>query len=487
MISRKLFDIITSDASFEIKGDVQVSMNGFELDSRKVSEGNAFVALKGANVDGHDFIANAVKAKASVVFCEQMPSDVSPEVTYVASPNLKGKLPDLVSRFYDNPSKGLKLIGVTGTNGKSTIAVLLYQLFTELGFKCGLISTIQYAFGSIVESASHTTPSIVKTNQILRQMCDYGCEFAIMEVSSHGIDQGRIEGLHFERAVFTNLSHDHLDYHKTYKEYVYTKKKFFDVLPVNAKSIINIDDKQGELMVQNTKSSVLRYSLTKMADYKAKLLSNGLAGLHLVFNGREFYAKLRAKYNAYNLLAVFAVADSYGLNVDELLIGLSQLPGAEGRFDTISSAVSGKFGIVDYAHTPDAVKNLLSNVRQMADKKSRLIAILGCGGDRDKTKRPKMANVGTYLSDVLILTSDNPRTESPEAILDDMEEGVTAEMEEKVLRIADRRQAIKTAVKMAKHGDIIIVAGKGHEKYQDINGKKLPFDDKEILKSYLDG
>ncbi len=483
MNSKKLFEILPSDARIKVIGDQQQRVVGLTQDSRYVNEGDAFIAIKGLQVDGHDYIEKAIEQGAKVIFCSEMPEHVQSQISYVVWVDAQKSLADLATKFYDDPSRSVKLVGVTGTNGKSTIVVLLYQLFAEMGYKAGLISTIKYCFGSHEEVASHTTPDVLKLNQLLSQMRDAGCEYVFMEVSSHGIAQGRIDGLDFDIAVFTNLSQDHLDYHKTYKEYVYTKKKFFDILPAKAAALINIDDKQASVMVQNSKAKQMSYALRTLADYKARILSNQIEGLHLKINDREVFTRLRGVYNAYNLLAVYGVADIFELDTDQILQAISNISGAEGRFEVIYNPKTRKSGIVDYAHTPDAVENLLKNVIEMKSPQSKLITILGCGGDRDKGKRPIMAKIAANYSDIFIMTSDNPRTENPEAILDDMQVGLDGS--EEVLRISDRRQAIKTAVMLSKDGDIIVVAGKGHEKYQDVNGKKLPFDDKEIITSTM--
>ncbi len=483
MYSKKLFEILPSDPRINVVGSDQVQVNGLVLDSRATRTGMAFIAMKGLAVDGHNYIDSAVKRGASVIFCEDLPQDIHDHVTYVSWSKPKQMIADLATRFYDDPSQDLRLVGVTGTNGKSTVVVLLHQLFTGLGYKAGLISTIKYQFGDHEEVATHTTPDIIKVNELLAKMRDAGCEYAFMEVSSHGIDQGRIEGLTFSQAIFTNLSQDHLDYHKTYNDYVLTKKKFFDILNKDAIALVNADDKQAEVMLHDCKAEHKTYALRRMADYKARIVANEIAGLHLELNRSEVFVRLRGAYNAYNLAAVYGVASGFDIPKEEILPVLSGLQGAEGRFDYSHNPESGKSAIVDYAHTPDAVDNLLKNVKEMKRSKAQIITVIGCGGDRDKGKRPKMAAIAEKYSDILILTSDNPRSEKPESILDDMEKGLAKN--KKYLRIVDRKEAIKTGVMLAASGDIIVVAGKGHEKYQEINGEKLPFDDKQIITSTL--
>ncbi len=483
MYSKKLFEILPNDPRIKVVGSDQARVNRLVLDSRAVKPGEAFIAMKGLVVDGHNYIGSAVERGASVVFCEELPKDIHDHITYVCWSKPQQKLADLASRFYDNPSQSLRLVGVTGTNGKSTVVVLLHQLFTGLGYKAGLISTIKYQFGEHEEVATHTTPDIIKVNELLARMRDTGCEYAFMEVSSHGIDQGRVQGLTFSQGVFTNLSQDHLDYHKTYNDYVLTKKKFFDILNEDAIALVNADDKQAEFMVQHTQAEHKTYALRRMADYKVRIIANEISGLHLEINTAEVFVRLRGAYNAYNLAAVYGVAREFDISKEEILPVLSGLHGAEGRFDYSHNPESGKSAIVDYAHTPDAVENLLKNVKEMKRAKAQVITVIGCGGDRDKGKRPKMAAIAEKYSDILILTSDNPRSEKPESILDDMEKGLVKN--KKYLRIVNRKEAIKTGVMLAASGDIIVVAGKGHEKYQEINGEKLPFDDKQIITSTL--
>jgi len=391
----------------------------------------------------------------------------------------------ITDHFYNHPSQQLQLVGVTGTNGKTTTVTLLYNLFQNLGYKCGLLSTVENKIGQRIIPSTHTTPDSVAINALLAEMVEAGCDYAFMEVSSHAVEQQRISGLHFAGGIFTNISHDHLDYHKTFDNYIKAKKGFFDKLPKTAFALTNVDDKRGEVMLQNTKAKIAKYSLQRMADYRAKILENSLLGLRLELDGADFHGRLIGEFNAYNLLAVYAAAILLKQEKSEVLQALSEVQTAEGRFDYIFNQAQQILGIVDYAHTPDALEKVLQTIRQLRKAGSKIITVVGCGGDRDKTKRPEMAKIACNLSDQAILTSDNPRTEQPEAILKDMEAGVPKEVEHKVLTIVDRKQAIKTASRIARNGDIILVAGKGHEKYQDINGVKHPFDDKEILKAEI--
>jgi UDP-N-acetylmuramoyl-L-alanyl-D-glutamate--2,6-diaminopimelate ligase len=460
-------------------GTFEKDIQAITFDSRSVEPHTLFVAIKGTQVDGHQYIENAVSKGASVIICEHLPEAIEPFTTYIKVANSAASLGLIAHNFYHQPSQKLQLIGVTGTNGKTTTVTLLHRLFSQLGYKVGLLSTVENKIGEAVIHATHTTPDAIAINSLLNEMVEVGCEYAFMEVSSHAIHQERIKGLQFVGGVYTNISHDHLDYHKTFKEYINAKKKFFDDLPKTAFALTNIDDKQGKVMLQNTKAKKATYALKRWADYKGKILSNRIEGLHLTLNDHELFCRLVGEFNAYNLLAVYGVGRLLGFDNMELLTVLSNLQAAEGRFDTVVK--QGKIGIVDYAHTPDALENVLETIQKVAKRSQRIITLVGCGGDRDKAKRPIMAKIACEKSDMVILTSDNPRSESPEAILEDMERGVTKEAEEKVLVITDRKQAIKTACKLAKTGDIILIAGKGHEKYQEIKGKKFPFDDKQTL------
>lgn len=459
--------------------DKQITSTVF--DSRKVEQGSLFVAVRGTQVDGHNYIPKAIKQGAVAIVCEVLPKkeDQTAHITYIQVGDTSVALGLIAQNIYDHPSKKLQLIGVTGTNGKTTTVTLLYQLFTKLGYKVGLLSTVENKIGSKVLNATHTTPDALTINALLQEMVEAGCDYAFMEVSSHAIHQNRIKGLQFKGGIFTNLSHDHLDYHKTFKEYINAKKKFFDDLPATAFALTNIDDKQGKIMVQNTKAEIATYSLQRIAAYKAKILENRIDGLHLTFNDQAVFCRLIGVFNAYNLLAVYGVGNLLGIDPEELLLILSNLKAAEGRFDTI--VLQGKIGIIDYAHTPDALENVLDTIQKIATKAQQIITVVGCGGDRDRTKRPIMAKVACQKSNTIILTSDNPRSENPHSILEEMEQGVPETASSKVLIIENREQAIKTACKLARVGDIILIAGKGHEKYQEIKGEKFPFDDKQTL------
>lgn len=458
--------------------DQQVA--GLTLDSRKVEEGFAYVATKGVNNDGHAFIDAAISKGAKVIVVEESPASFIEGVTYLKVEDSRKSLGAMAAEFYGHPSKQLRLVGVTGTNGKTTIATLLYKLYRSAGEKTGLLSTIKNLVNDEEYPSTHTTGDAVSINLLLRKMVDNGCAYAFMEVSSHAADQERIYGLHFEGALFTNLSHDHLDYHKTFMDYIYAKKKFFDQLPASAFAVVNIDDKRGEVMVQNTKAKAYTYSLRSLADFKCKILENTFSGLVLQIDGQEVFTRLVGRFNAYNLLAVYAAATLLGMDKTEALSHISLLEGATGRFDWLKSA-SGIIGVVDYAHTPDAVKNVLDTIRDVRTGNEKVITVIGCGGDRDKEKRPVMAHIAVELSDKVILTSDNPRSEDPMQILAEMKSGVPPIHFKKTLVQADRLEAIRLAVTLAESGDIILLAGKGHEDYQEIKGIKYPFDDKAIL------
>ncbi|MBK7872718.1 MAG: UDP-N-acetylmuramoyl-L-alanyl-D-glutamate--2,6-diaminopimelate ligase [Saprospiraceae bacterium] len=482
---KNLQDILTNVSVLEIKGERNPKVNKLTLDSRRAEQGSLFAALRGYQTDGHQFIDKAIANGASIILLETLPGNLDSSVTYVEVANSAEALGWMASNFYNHPSEKLKLVGVTGTNGKTTTVTLLYNLFQALGYKCGLLSTVENRIGQQALAATHTTPDSIAINALLADMVEAGCDYAFMEVSSHAAEQHRIAGLEFAGAIFTNISHDHLDYHKTFDNYIKAKKSFFDILQKNAFALVNIDDKRGDVMVQNTKANVYRYSLHRLTDFKAKILDNSLLGLHLDINGQDFHGRLIGEFNAYNLLAVYAAALLLGQGKEEVLTALSNINTAEGRFDYIFDPKRQILGIVDYAHTPDALEKVLETIRQLRQANSKVITVVGCGGDRDKTKRPEMARIACNLSEQVILTSDNPRTEQPEAILADMEVGIPKDAASKTLTIVDRKQAIRTACKLANSGDIILVAGKGHEKYQDIQGVKHPFDDKEILKYEL--
>lgn len=465
--------------------DADVEITGIQSDSRKIEKGYLFVAVRGTVTDGHDYIKGAIEKGAVAIVCEEIPA-MAEELSANNSPAwIKVKdsadaLGKLMSQWFDHPSSQLTLVGVTGTNGKTTIATLLYEMFRKMGHKAGLISTVcNYIDGEAVPT-DHTTPDPITLHTLMHQMVEAGCEYAFMEVSSHAVDQKRISGLSFDGGIFTNLTRDHLDYHKTVENYLKAKKGFFDQLPAQAFALTNADDKSGMVMLQNTKAKKLTYSLRSMADFKGKILESHMEGTELLINNRELFANFVGRFNAYNLLAVYGAAVSLGKEPEEVLVVLSSLHSVSGRFQTIQSP-KGCTAIVDYAHTPDALVNVLSTIQEVLDGKGEIITVVGCGGNRDKGKRPIMAKEACRLSDKLILTSDNPRLEDPDAIIQDMIAGLTPADKERTLSITDRKMAIKTAVMLAQKGDIILVAGKGHENYQDIQGVKHHFDDREIL------
>ncbi len=468
-----------------VKGSTEATINKIEFDSRKVELNDVFVAIRGTISNGHDFIEKALNQGASVIVCDTFPKLIVNGVTYILVKDTNLALAFLAANFYDNPSQNLKLVGITGTNGKTTIASLLYQLFKKAGFKVGLLSTVKILVDETEYPATHTTPDSLTINHYLNEMNQIGVEYCFMEVSSHGIHQKRTEALYFTGGIFTNLSHDHLDYHSSFAEYRDVKKSFFDFLPKTAFALSNSDDKNGTLMLQNTKAKKLTYALKSYADYKATILENQLSGLLLKINGNEVWVKLIGTFNAYNLLAIYGTAVELGLDSLEVLRLLSELESVSGRFQFIVSD-SKITAIVDYAHTPDALENVLGTINDIRTKNEQLITIVGCGGDRDKTKRPIMANIATSLSDKVILTSDNPRSEDPTVILLEMEKGVEPQNHRKTLSILDRKQAIKTACQLAQPNDIILIAGKGHETYQEIKGVRHHFDDMEIVKELLD-
>jgi UDP-N-acetylmuramoyl-L-alanyl-D-glutamate--2,6-diaminopimelate ligase len=480
-----LQDILYKVHLLEVQGATNVQVSAIVIDSRKVIAGSVFVAIKGLQSDGHAYIDKAVSLGAVAIVCEIMPDKLVDGITYIQVKNSNEAVAFMANNFYNEPSLHTKLVGVTGTNGKTTIATVLFKLFKQLGYKCGLISTVQNQIANEVIPATHTTPDAVSLNALLREMVDEGCSHVFMECSSHAIHQHRITGLHFTGGLFSNITHDHLDYHKTFDEYIKVKKKFFDDLPSNAFAISNADDKRGEVMLQNTHAKKYFYSLKTMADFKGKILDNALTGLQMTVNEMEVHFRLIGEFNAYNLLAVYGAAVCLGEDKYEVLTALSMLTGAEGRFDYVISKQL-IIGIVDYAHTPDALENVLATIKKLRKGHEQIITVVGCGGDRDKTKRPIMAQAACALSDKVILTSDNPRTEDAAAILADMEQGLDSAGRRKSLTISDRREAIKTAVSLARGEDIILVAGKGHEKYQDINGIKHPFDDKQVLREMFD-
>jgi UDP-N-acetylmuramoyl-L-alanyl-D-glutamate--2,6-diaminopimelate ligase len=480
----QLKDILYKVAIESVHGSTDLTIEKIEFDSRKVSYNDVFVAIKGTLSDGHQFIDKAISLGASVIVCEVLPTTLSENCTYVKVQNSNQALAFLSANYYDNPSQKLKLVGITGTNGKTTIASLLYQMFKKAGYKVGLLSTVKIMVDEVEYKATHTTPDSLTINKYLDEMVAVGCEFCFMEVSSHGIHQKRTESLHFEGGVFTNLSHDHLDYHETFAEYRDVKKSFFDGLPKSAFAITNVDDKNGEVMFQNTAARKKTYALKTYADFKAQILENQLTGLVLKINNEEVWTKLIGSFNAYNILAIYGVALELGIESTEALRLLSELESVSGRFQFVVSATK-ITAIVDYAHTPDALENVLKTIENIRTKNEQLFTIVGCGGDRDKTKRPIMANIAASFSDKAIFTSDNPRTENPQTIIDEMEAGVEAQNYKKTVAILDRKQAIKTACQMANSGDIILIAGKGHETYQEINGVRQDFDDMQIVQEIL--
>jgi len=475
-----LQDILYGITIRQVIGSTALEIKKICFDSRQVEPGTLFVAVKGTITDGHQFIKTVIRQGAVAIICEHIPEETRDKVCYIKTDNPAQALGILAANFYDNPSGKLKLVGVTGTNGKTTVVTLLFQLFRDLGYKAGLISTVQNHINDLVIPSTHTTPDQIALNRLLNDMVLSGCDYCFMEVSSHALAQYRIEGLQFIGGVFTNLTHDHLDYHQTFDAYLKAKKMFFDMLDRSAFALINADDKNGKVMLQNTRAHQKSYGLKNPADFRAKIIENHFRGLFLNIDGDEVWFKLVGSFNAYNLLAVYAVATLLEQDRSKVLTVLSRLPGAEGRFDCTTSK-NGIIGIVDYAHTPDAVQNVLSTVRDIRTGAEHVITIIGCGGNRDKAKRPIMAQVAGDWSDKLILTSDNPRNEEPEEIIQDMEAGISPVNKKKTLSITDRKEAIRTACHLAKAGDIILLAGKGHEKYQEIKGVKYPFDDKEVL------
>lgn len=476
-----LSNILKGVSIVTIKGADDAMVHDIQIDSRKVDKFSCFVAVKGTVTDGHEYIDKALEKGASVIVCEVLPQKLNPTVTYVQVSRSDVAAGVMAHHFYGDVSEKIKLVGVTGTNGKTTVATLLFRLFSALGFHCGLISTVQNQIGQKVLASDHTTPDSIELNGLISDMYESGCSYVFMEVSSHAIHQNRIAGLKFTGGIFTNITHDHLDYHKTFEEYIRVKKSFFDSLPSSAFALTNADDRRGLIMLQNTVARKFVYSLKTMADYKGKILENSLLGLQMNINGVEVHFKLIGAFNAYNLLAVYGAAVCLGQDKNDVLEKLSTLQGAEGRFDYHVSANDKIIGIVDYAHTPDALLNVLATIKNLRVADTKIISVVGCGGNRDKTKRPEMAAVACEYSDRVIFTSDNPRYEDPEQIIRDMEAGVPITARKKYISITDRREAIKTAVAFAGEGDILLVAGKGHEKYQEINGVKKHFDDKEVL------
>ncbi|WP_114789556.1 UDP-N-acetylmuramoyl-L-alanyl-D-glutamate--2,6-diaminopimelate ligase [Niabella yanshanensis] len=481
-----LQEILYKTSLQSVAGATDIAVTGIAIDSRSVQPGNIFVAVKGVAADGHQFISKAIQGGAVAIVCEALPATMDGAVTYIQVEDSAAAAGIIAHNFYGRPSAQIKLIGVTGTNGKTTVATLLYQLFSALGYKCGLLSTVQNHIGSKVIAATHTTPDTVQLNRLLGQMVEEGCAYVFMEVSSHAINQRRIEGLEFAVGIFTNISHDHLDYHKTFDEYIRVKKMFFDQLPKTAFAITNIDDKRGMVMLQNTAAIAKTYSLKAVSDFKGKILDNGIMGLHMLIDEQEVHFRLIGSFNAHNLLAVYGAAICLEQDKYEVLQALSILNGAEGRFEYIISPNEKVIAIIDYAHTPDALLNVLATIKKLKKGFEQVITVAGCGGNRDKTKRPVMAEVACEYSDKVILTSDNPRFEDAAEIIRDMEAGVPAASKRKCISITDRREAIKTALTLAGKEDIVLIAGKGHEKYQEIDGVKHHFDDKEVVREVFE-
>lgn len=460
-----------------------IEVKNITFDSRTVAPNTMFVAQVGVHVDGHNYIASATERGAVAIVCERMPETLIPTVVYIHTPDSDKALGYIAANFYGNPSEKLRLIGITGTNGKTTTVTLLHQMFRQLGYHTGLISTIVNKIDESEIPSTHTTPDAIKLNSLLAEMVNNGCQYCFMEVSSHSIVQKRISGLKFFGGIFSNITHDHLDFHKTFAEYIAAKKSFFDNMPSTAFALTNIDDRNGQVMLQNTKAHKHTYSIQQIADFNGKILENTFQGLLLNINGKEVWTQLVGRFNAYNLLAIYSTARLCGVEEMETLQQLSSLRAAEGRFEYVTE--QGITAIVDYAHTPDALKNVLQTINDIRMGNQKLVTVVGCGGDRDPLKRPIMATIAAEMSNTVILTSDNPRTEDPEKILDEMENGLSKSQKENCLRISNRQQAIKTACKLATKGDIVLVAGKGHEKYQEINGVKHHFDDKEELMNIL--
>ena len=479
-----LKDILYKVTLNAVVGSTSINVYAVNFDSRKIEKDHLFVAIRGLVADGHDYIETAIKKGATSVVCESLPKKLDDNVTYVEVDNSNKALAIIASNFYENPSKNIRLVGVTGTNGKTTVTSLLYQLFKKAGYKVGLLSTVKIMVDETEYKATHTTPDSITINKYLSEMNAEGVEFCFMEVSSHGIHQYRTEGLHFEGGIFTNLSHDHLDYHKTFAEYRDVKKKFFDELSSEAFALVNVDDKNGSVMLQNTKAKKYTYALKQYADYKTQILENQFGGLLLKVDDNEVWTRLIGNFNAYNVLSIYATAELLGLEKVEILRLISDLESVSGRFQYVVSDEK-ITAIIDYAHTPDALKNVLETINSIRTKNEELITVVGCGGDRDKTKRPKMGHIASALSTKVIFTSDNPRSEKPEDVLSEIESGVEPQNFKKTLTIEDRKQAIKAACQIAQPNDIILIAGKGHETYQEIKGERFDFDDLKIVKELL--
>ncbi len=482
---KKLTYILSNVKVLQIKGNAEILVQNIEFDSRKVGTNQLFVAVAGYQSDGHDFIENAIANGAVAVVCEKLPEKLHKNATYIQVADSAQALGVMASNFYENPSSKLKLVGITGTNGKTTTATLLHRLFEKLGYKTGLLSTIRNYIHTTIVDATHTTPDPIQLNKLLFEMVEAGCDYCFIEVSSHALHQKRVAGLKFEGAVFTNITQDHLDYHKTFAKYINAKKLFFDNLGGNAFALTNVDDKNGRIMLQNTSAKKFTMALKSMANFRAKVLESHIDGMLVTFDNTEVWTRFIGGFNAYNLLSVYAVALLLNQNRDEVIQALSGLQAVDGRFQYLKSK-SGKLAIVDYAHTPDALKNVLSTIKEILEGSGKIISVIGAGGNRDKTKRPLMASVAAKLSNQVILTSDNPRNEKPEDIIEDMRAGVLPPLNNKLLAITNRHEAIKTACMLAQPGDIVLVAGKGHETYQEIEGVKYHFDDCEVVNEIFD-
>ncbi len=482
---KQLKEILYKTRIEQVIGTTDVSIYDISFDSRNVKLNSLFIAVKGISIDGHFFIDNVIEAGARAIICETMPNQIRDGITYIQVKDSREALAYISSNFYDNPSSQIKLVGITGTNGKTTTASLLHQLFMEMGYRVGLLSTVCNKINNEIFPASHTTPDPIQLNAFLRKMIEAECSHCFMEVSSHAIDQHRITGLHFTGGIFSNITHDHLDYHKTFDAYITAKKKFFDNLSSQAFALSNVDDRNGMVMLQNTKALKYTYSLNRPAEFKAKVVENRISGLQLNVDGVDVWFKLVGQFNAYNILAIYASAVLLGVDKMEVLKVLSSLEAVDGRFEVVKSA-NGIVAIIDYAHTPDALKNVLSTISSVREGNENIITVVGCGGDRDRKKRPVMASIACEYSAKVVLTSDNPRSEDPETIIQEMLQGVDILSSKKVLNVLNRKEAIKTAVLLASPGDVILIAGKGHEKYQEVKGVKHPFDDKQIVKEIFE-
>lgn len=482
---KELKDILYKCSLLRVIGSTDIPINKVSFDSRDVTEHDAFVAIRGLMTDGHKYIDQVIKSGVSAIICEELPKEITKDICYVVVKDSAETLAYMACNFYDHPSFKINLVGITGTNGKTTTATLLYELYKQNGYKTGLISTVRNYVDEKEITANYTTPDPIHLNHLLDKMVVAGCEFCFMEVSSHAVVQNRIAGLKFAGGVFSNLTHDHLDFHQTFEAYLQAKQQFFNMLPSNAFALVNIDDRNGKIMVQNTRAKVYTMAVKKSANYQCKILENHFDGLMLSINGKEVWSNLVGKFNAYNLLSIYATSHLLGLDEEEALVSLSKLHPVDGRFEHFKSP-SGIIGIVDYAHTPDALKNVIDTINATRIGTGKLITVVGAGGDRDRTKRPIMAKISVEGSSLVILTSDNPRSEDPSAILEEMSTGVSVDKKKKCLVIADRKQAIKTAVTMAQPGDVVLIAGKGHETYQEIKGIKHHFDDREILREFFE-